>query len=211
MQSYFHPIPKPPAPSPTVQVPEPQEEIPEDPYPDLAGIGETFKGYYSDEKTSSNELDEWSEDETEPKEKEPNNSEAAPPQAQGADPEAHFHVCQPPPLKRWKLAVPARAACQNAKDAHRKELEIGLKQIEKLMPSRARRTDLPPGQITSCGIILSVSSETVMRAAYFYGWQTHVCSLATGLLNSRPLLRWLYRNQVNNCMTLPSHFAQLFF
>jgi hypothetical protein len=38
-----------------------------------------------------------------------------------------------------------------------------------------------------------------------------VCSLAIGLLNSRPLLRWLYRNQANHRMTLPSHFAQLFF
>jgi hypothetical protein len=136
MRSYFHPIPKPPAPSPTVRVPEPQEEIPEDPYPDLVGIGETFKGYYSDNETSSNESDEWSEDETEPKEKEPNNSEAAPPQAQGADPKAHFHVHQSPPLKQRKLAVPTRAACQNAKDVHRKELEIGLKQIEKLIRSK---------------------------------------------------------------------------
>jgi hypothetical protein len=79
------------------------------------------------------------------------------------------------------------------------------------MPSWACRTDLPPGRITSCGIILSVSSETDTRAAYSYGWQTPVCSLATGLLNSRPLLQWLYQNQVNHCMTLPSHFAQLFF
>jgi hypothetical protein len=45
----------------------------------------------------------------------------------------------------------------------------------------------------------------------FHGWQTLVCSLATGLLNSRPLLRWLYQNQVNCRMTLSSHFSRLFF
>jgi hypothetical protein len=73
------------------------------------------------------------------------------------------------------------------------------------------RTDLPLGQITSHGVILSVLSRTDTRATYFYGWQTPVCSLATGLLNSRPLPQWLYQNQANHCTTLPSHFAQLFF
>jgi hypothetical protein len=75
------------------------------------------------------------------------------------------------------------------------------------MPSQVLRTDLPLGQITSHGVILSVSSEMDTQAAYFYGWQTPVYSPATGLLNSRPLLQWLYQNQVNHCMTLPSHFA----
>jgi hypothetical protein len=79
------------------------------------------------------------------------------------------------------------------------------------MPSWVLQTDLPPGQITSCGIILSVSSTTGMRAAYFYGWQMPVFSLATCLLNSRPLLQWLYQNLGNCCMILPSRFAQLFF
>jgi hypothetical protein len=79
------------------------------------------------------------------------------------------------------------------------------------MPSWVLQTDLPPGQITSCGVILSVSSTTGTRAAYFYGWRMPVFSLATGLLNSRPLLQWLYQNLANCCMTLPNHFAQLFF
>jgi hypothetical protein len=60
------------------------------------------------------------------------------------------------------------------------------------MPSQVLQTNLPPGRITSRGIILSVLSETDTQAAYFYGWQTPVCSLAIGPLNSRPLLRWLY-------------------
>jgi hypothetical protein len=79
------------------------------------------------------------------------------------------------------------------------------------MPSRVLQTDLPPGRITSRGVIVSILSKTDTRAAYFYGWQMPVYSLATGPLNSRPLLQWLYRNQVNCCMTLPSHFAPLFF
>jgi hypothetical protein len=79
------------------------------------------------------------------------------------------------------------------------------------MPSWVLQTDLPPGRITSRGVILSVLSKTDMRATYFNGWQTPVCSLAIGPLNSRPLLQWLYRNQVNCRMTLPSHFARLFF
>jgi hypothetical protein len=51
------------------------------------------------------------------------------------------------------------------------------------MPSWVLQTDLPLGRITSCGVILTVSSETDTQAAYYYGWQTPVCSLATGLLN----------------------------
>jgi hypothetical protein len=79
------------------------------------------------------------------------------------------------------------------------------------MPLQVLQTDLPLGQITSHGIILNVLSETDTLATYSYGWQTPAFSLATGLLNSRPLLQWLYQSLVNCHMTLPNHFAQLFF
>jgi hypothetical protein len=38
------------------------------------------------------------------------------------------------------------------------------------MPSQVLQTDLPLGQITSHGVILSVLSAMDMQAAYFYGW-----------------------------------------
>jgi hypothetical protein len=79
------------------------------------------------------------------------------------------------------------------------------------MPSLVLQTDLPPGWITSCGVIFSVLSTTVTRATYFYGWQTPVFSLAIGLPNSRPLPWWLYQNLANCPTTLPNRFAQLFF
>jgi hypothetical protein len=44
-------------------------------------------------------------------------------------------------------------------------------------------------------------------ATYFYGWQMPAFSLAIGLVNSRPLLQWLYQSLVNHCMILPNCFA----
>jgi hypothetical protein len=78
------------------------------------------------------------------------------------------------------------------------------------MPSHVHQTDLPPGQITSHGIILNVLSKMDTLATCSYSWKTLAFSLAIGPLNSRPLLQWSSQSLGNRCMTLPSCFAQLF-